>query len=73
MVDGVWKPQFLPGAIRGSLAFEQLDVQVLALDLVLVRGIYRNRLAEGEPIRGTTSLLMRHISGRWRIIHDHSS
>jgi uncharacterized protein (TIGR02246 family) len=64
---------FQPGATRGELSMERLDVELLSPDTALVRGIYRNMQGGQVTRRGTTTLVMRKVMGVWRIIHDHSS
>lgn len=68
-----YAPRFAPGAVRDSLHFEGLQVDVLAPDLVNAIAFYV--LVRGDSItsRGPTSLVMRRTNGRWRIVHDHSS
>ncbi len=72
-IRNYYAPQFVPGAERPSLVLEEFHVEVLSLDVVLVRGVYRNSLNLQVLGRGTTSLILRHMDGHWRIIHDHSS
>ncbi len=68
-----YSPNFQPGAVRDELAFEQVDIEVLAPDAALARVLYRNS-RNGEVVRrGTVSLVLRRIYGQWQIIHDHSS
>jgi uncharacterized protein (TIGR02246 family) len=69
----LYGPLFEPGANRPTLTLERLDVEPLCQGVALVRGIYRNSRDGAVLGRGTTSLVMRLIEGRWRIIHDHSS
>ncbi len=57
----------------GTLSFEDLDIDVLAVDVALVHGLYRLRRA-GEDSVGLFSLVFRRDdTGTWRIIHDHTS
>jgi uncharacterized protein (TIGR02246 family) len=72
-IRAYYAPRFLPGAERGLLRFDEIHVDLLGLAYVIVRAIYQNQPNQGEPIRGTTTLILRHMDGRWRIIHDHSS
>lgn len=72
-IRAVYAPRFAPGGVRDSLSFERLEVDLLAPDLANAIAYYV--LARGDSItaRGPTSLVMRRIDGRWRIVHDHSS
>jgi uncharacterized protein (TIGR02246 family) len=72
-----YAPRFAPGGMRDSLSFELLDVDPLAPDVTnviatwsLIRHVGGRDSVTG---RGPTSLLMRRVDGRWRIVHDHSS
>ena len=64
---------FAPGARRDSLAFEGLEVDQLAPEVVNAIAWYV--LARGDSVvaRGPTSLVMVRTGGRWFIVHDHSS
>lgn len=68
-----YAPNFAPGAVRDELTFEKFDVELLAPDAALVRGIYLNRRLGELTRRGTTTLVMRRIAGQWRVIHDHTN
>jgi ketosteroid isomerase-like protein len=69
----VYAPRFAPGGIRDSLSFEHLEVDFVAPNVVNAIAYYV--LARGDSVtaRGPTSLVMRRLDGRWRIVHDHSS
>jgi uncharacterized protein (TIGR02246 family) len=71
-IRSYYAPRFAAGADRGVLTMQELNVDVLAPDVVLVRGLYQSRL-DTEVTRGTTSLVLHHILNHWRIIHDHST
>jgi uncharacterized protein (TIGR02246 family) len=68
-----YAPLFQPGATRDKLSFDEFNVEVLSLDVILVRAIYRNTQNGQLVRRGTTTLIFRHILNHWRIIHDQSS
>ncbi len=72
-IKGVYAARFAPGAQRDSLHFEGLEFDVLAPDLVNAIAYYVLMRGDSVATRGPTSLVMRRINGRWRIIHDHSS
>jgi uncharacterized protein (TIGR02246 family) len=62
---------------RDSLSFVILDVDPIAPDAAnLIAQYVLTRRAGGRDsvtARGPTSLLVRSVDGRWRIVHDHSS
>ena len=72
-----YAPLFTGRAVRDSLSFAILDVDPLAPGVVNLIAQYRlsRRLGGRDSVtsRGPTSLLVRRIDGRWRIVHDHSS
>jgi uncharacterized protein (TIGR02246 family) len=74
-----YAPRFAPGVRRGTLRFEDLEVDVLAPGVVNAIATYvlTDRTAAGADTtvgRGPTSLVMRRgPDARWRIVHDHSS
>lgn len=78
-IRAVYAPRFAPGARRGTLRFEDVEVDVLAPGVAHVIATYvlSERTAAGADstvARGPTSLVMRRgAGGRWRIVHDHSS
>ncbi len=72
-IKRVYASRFAPGAGRDSLHFEGLEFDVLAPDLVNAIAYYVLTHGDSVAARGPTSLVMRRVSGRWRIVHDHSS
>ena len=62
---------------RDSLSFAILDVDPVAPDAAnLIAQYILTRHSGGRDsvtARGPTSLLVRRVEGRWRIVHDHSS
>jgi len=76
-IRAAYAPRFAPGGVRDSLSFELLDVDPLAPDAINVIATYilaRNVSGrDSVTARGPTSLVMRRVDGRWRIVHDHSS
>lgn len=76
-IRAAYAPRFAPGGVRDSLSFELLDVDPLAPDAINVIATYilarRVNGRDSVTARGPTSLVMRRVDGRWRIIHDHSS
>ena len=55
----------------GRLTFSELEVTKLGDDAALVLG--RWDLDRGDPVGGVFTLVLRRGSGRWVIIHDHTS
>ena len=72
-----YAPLFTERAVRDSLSFAILDVDPLAPGIVNLIAQYTlaRRVSGRDSVtsRGPTSLLVRHVNGRWRIVHDHSS
>ena len=68
-----YAPLFEPGAQRDSLRFE--DVRVRRLAAVEAIATARWILHRGGTVTGSGpfTLVLRHTSGGWKIIHDHSS
>jgi ketosteroid isomerase-like protein len=68
-----YAPLFEPGAERDSLRFEDVKVRRLAAIEAIATArwiLHRDGTVTGS---GPFSLVLRHTSGGWRIIHDHSS
>ncbi|MEM7475364.1 MAG: nuclear transport factor 2 family protein [Planctomycetota bacterium] len=55
----------------GKLTFSKLEVEALGAEAALMLG--RWHLDREEPAQGNFSLVWRKISGKWVIVHDHSS
>lgn len=72
-----YAPLFTDRAVRDSLSFAVLDIDPLAPGIANLIGQYtlRRRVGGRDSVtsRGPTSLLVKRIGGRWRIVHDHSS
>jgi uncharacterized protein (TIGR02246 family) len=68
---------FAGGAQRDSLSFVILDVDPVAPDAanLIAQYILTRHVGGRDSVtaRGPTSLLVRLVEGRWRIVHDHSS
>jgi uncharacterized protein (TIGR02246 family) len=73
MIRLLYQPRFAPDFKRDHLVMERLDVEEIAPDIALVRGIYRLDRDGTKVSRGTTTLFMKKIEGNWRILHDHST
>jgi len=76
-IRAAYAPRFAPGGVRDSLSFVLLDVDPLAPGVVNVIATYvlSRRVTGRDSVTATgpTSLVMRRVEGRWRIVHDHSS
>jgi uncharacterized protein (TIGR02246 family) len=72
-IRGVYAARFAPGAQRDSLHFQNVQVDILAPDVVNTIAWYVLTRGDSITARGPTSLVMRRVNGRWRIVHDHSS
>ncbi len=68
-----YAPRFRPGAVRDSLRFENLDVDLISRDAINAIAYYVLTRGDSVTARGPTSLVLRWIAGRWLIVHDHSS
>ncbi|MFL5617406.1 MAG: YybH family protein [Gemmatimonadaceae bacterium] len=68
---------FTGAIVRDSLSFAILDVDPVAPDVanLIAEYILARRVVGRDSVtaRGPTSLLVRRVDGRWRIVHDHSS
>lgn len=59
-------------AAMGTLAFDRIDIRVLAPRWARVFGAWRLDRADDAP-HGLFTLLMEKRDGHWRIVHDHTS
>ena len=68
-----YAPSFKPGTARDSLRFEEVRTRRLAAVEAIVTA--RWILHQGDSVTGSGpfTLVLRHTSGGWKIIHDHSS
>lgn len=72
-IRGAYAPRFAPGGVRDSLSFRALEVDLLAPDVANAIATYVLMRGDSVTAQGPTSLVMRRVSGRWLIVHDHSS
>jgi uncharacterized protein (TIGR02246 family) len=56
----------------GHLGYEDLEVTVLSHDAAVVYGRFRLQMKDSNPT-GIFTLVLRKESGKWMIIHDHTS
>lgn len=68
-----YAPYFEPGAARDSLRFEAVRVRRLAAVEALATARYILYRDDTITASGPFTLVLRHTSGGWKIIHDHSS
>jgi beta-aspartyl-peptidase (threonine type) len=61
------------GAEMGRLAFTKLEVVPLGDDFALARGRWDLDFDKQKDVGGLFSLVFRHPSDGWRIVHDHTS
>ena len=61
------------GREMGTLRFESLEIQPLGPDAAFARGEYWLRMSDGQQPHGRFTLVLRRLSGAWRIVHDHTS
>ena len=60
------------GGEMGKLRFESLEVEPLGPDAAFARGEYWLRMSDGQQPHGRFTLVLRRLSGAWRIVHDHT-
>lgn len=68
-----YAPRFGPGGVRDSLSFRDLEVDLLGPDVANAIAFYVLMRGDSVTATGPTSLVVRRVDGRWRIVHDHSS
>jgi hypothetical protein len=64
---------FAPGKFRDSLAFEDVRVRPLTLDLALCTARYMLRRGDSVTASGPFTLILQKRGERWVILHDHTS
>jgi uncharacterized protein (TIGR02246 family) len=65
--------RFAPGAVRDSLTFRVLDVELLGPSFANLVATYVLSRGDSVTATGPTSLVLKKVGGRWKIAHDHSS
>lgn len=68
-----YAPWFAPGAQRDSLRFEEIRVRRLAAIEAIATARYILHRGDTVTASGPFTLVLRHTSSGWKIIHDHSS
>lgn len=61
------------GAEMGHLEFSNVETLSLGADAALARGRWQLSFQKKKPVGGLFTLVFRHTSGGWRIVHDHTS
>jgi len=64
---------FAPGKLRDSLAFSEVRVRPLTLDLTLCTARFELRRGDSVTASGPFTLLLQKRGNRWQILHDHTS
>ena len=64
---------FAPGKLRDSLAFSEVRVRPLTLDLALCTARFELRRGDSVTASGPFTLLLQKRGNRWQILHDHTS
>jgi uncharacterized protein (TIGR02246 family) len=72
-IEARYAPLFEPGAARDSLRFEAVRVRRLAAVDALATARYILYRGDTITASGPFTLVLRHTSRGWKIIHDHSS
>ncbi len=60
------------GKEMGTLAFNDLEIEMLGQDTAFVRGKWQLQLKD-ESVGGVFTLILKKLPEGWRIIHDHTS
>lgn len=73
LYDRYQRTYFAPGQTRDSLAFDELHVRPLTIDLALATA--RFRLVRGDSVvaSGPFTLILQKRGDRWQILHDHTA
>ena len=59
-------------AKMGTLAFSDINVEVVNAETAIVTGAWELKRESDQP-RGRVTLIFRKIGGKWRIVYDHTS
>ncbi len=72
-IRSAYAPRFAPGADRGTLHFEEIQVRPLSGTLALVTARFVLQRKSASNASGPFSLVMERRGTQWKILHDHSS
>ena len=64
---------FAPGKHRDSLAFAEVRVRPLTLDLALCTARFQLSRGDSVTASGPFTLILQKRGDRWQILHDHTS
>jgi uncharacterized protein (TIGR02246 family) len=71
--DNYQRNYFAPGKSRDSLTFEELHVRSLGTDAAFATARFKLTRGDSTVASGPFTLVLRKVSDRWLIIHDHTS
>ena len=72
-IRSTYAPRFSPGADRGTLHFEEVQVRPLSSTLALVTARFVLQRKSASNSSGPFTLVMERRGTEWKILHDHSS
>ncbi|HYL91703.1 MAG TPA: DUF4440 domain-containing protein [Alphaproteobacteria bacterium] len=61
------------GREMGQLEFQDLKIDLLGRRAAVVTGKWQLTMSDGKKPRGLFTLILKQMTGGWRIVHDHSS
>ena len=61
------------GKEMGRLEMTEVEVELVAPRVAVVRGRWHLAMADGKARQGLFTLLLRRLPEGWRVVHDHSS
>ena len=67
-----YKEKYSDRAKMGTLAFSELEINVLSNDSAVVLGRWHLQRANDQP-HGRFTLIFRRTKDGWKIVHDHTS
>jgi uncharacterized protein (TIGR02246 family) len=67
-----YKKKYSDRAKMGTLTFSNLEIKSLSDDSAVVLGSWKLKRTNDEP-HGRFTLIFRHFSDGWKIVHDHTS
>jgi uncharacterized protein (TIGR02246 family) len=67
-----YKEKYSDRAKMGTLAFSELEINMLSDDSAVVLGRWRLQRANDQP-HGRFTLIFRRTKDGWKIVHDHTS
>jgi ketosteroid isomerase-like protein len=67
-----YKAKYSDRAKMGTLTFSEIEITALNNDSAAVLGSWKLKRADDEP-HGRFTLIFRHFSDGWKIVHDHTS